>query len=65
MVYGTLVGPLTAGTTYYLDLENEAENGKAFYLECAGGNNYANGTYHKAGSDDEKDAWFQVWGGPV
>ena len=28
MVYGTLVGPLTAGTTYYLDLENEAETPK-------------------------------------
>ena len=65
VTYSTPVGPLTAGTNYYLNFENEAPNGKAFYLEYAGDNTYANGTYYKAGSDDEKDAWFQVWGGPA
>ena len=65
VIYGTAVGQLAAGTTYYLNLENEAANGKAFYLEYASTNTYANGSYHKAGSDDEKDAWFQVWGGPT
>ena len=51
-----------AGQVYYLNFENEASNGKAFYLEYASDNTYANGAYHKAGSDDGKDAWFQVWG---
>ena len=65
VIYGTPVGPLAAGTTYYLNLENGATNGKAFYLEYAGANTYANGSYHKAGSDDGKDVWFQVWGRPA
>ena len=65
VIYSTPVGPLTAGTTYYLNFENEAANGKAFYLEYAGNNTYANGSYFKAGSNDEKDAWFQVLGGPT
>ena len=64
-VYETVVGPLTAGTKYYLNFENEAGNGKSFYLEYASSNTYANGTYYKAGSDEEKDAWFQVWGVPA
>ena len=64
VVYGTPVGPLDAGTTYYLNFENEAPGGKAFYLESALGNPYANGTYYEGGgADEEKDSWFQVWGG--
>ena len=63
----TFVTPisLAAGEVYYLNFENEATNGKAFYLEYARDNAYADGTYYKAGSDDQKDAWFQVWGGPA
>ena len=63
----TFDNPLTlnAGQVYYLNFENEASNGKAFYLEYASDNTYDNGTYHKAGSDDEKDTWFQVWGGEI
>ena len=53
---------LSAGTTYHLNFENEANNGKAFYLEYSD-DTYPNGTYYKGGDDDEKDAWFQVWGG--
>ena len=64
-VYETMVGPLTAGTKYYLNFENEAGNGISFYLEYASSNTYANGTHYKAGSDEEKDAWFQVWGVPA
>ncbi len=53
---------ITGGTTYYLNFENEASNGKVFYLEFASDNTYSNGTYFQDGSDKEKDAWFQVWG---
>ena len=57
VVYGTPVGPLDAGTTYYLNFENEAPNGKAFFLEFAGDNTYLNGgTYFEGGSDKGKDA---------
>ncbi len=61
--FATPVGPLTAGTTYYLNFENEAQNGKAFYIEYAPDDIYPNGTYYKASSDDGKDTRFQVWGG--
>ncbi len=56
------VGPLTAGSTYYLNLACEASNGKAIYAEQAGGNAYSGGSYFKAGGDDGKDIWFQVLG---
>jgi fibronectin type 3 domain-containing protein len=62
IVYPTPVGPLTAGTTYHLNMECEASNGKAVYTEYAGNNAYSSGTYYKSGSDDGKDAWFEVWG---
>ena len=65
VIYVTPVGPLTAGTTYYVNFENEASNGKAVYVEYAGDDTYPNGAYHKDGSDDQKDAWFQVWGETV
>ncbi len=56
---------LNAGQVYYLNFENEASNGKAFYLEYASDDTYADGTYYEDGSDEEKDAWFQVWGTPA
>ena len=62
VMYVTPVGPLTGGTTYYLNFENDASNGKPIILEFASDNTYPNGTYFEGGSDKEKDAWFQVWG---
>ena len=62
VTFASPVGPLTAGTTYYLNFENEAPNGKAFYLQYTGSDTYPGGTYFKSGSDDGKDIRFQVWG---
>lgn len=60
--FSSPVGPLTAGTTYYLNLECESANSGKIYAEAATGSTYANGTYYKDGSDDSKDLWFQLWG---
>lgn len=60
--YGTPIGPLTAGTTYWINLECEGPNGKSIYVELSSFSTYPNGTYYKAASDDGKDAWFQLWG---
>ena len=62
VVFPAPVGPLTAGSTYYLNLECEASNGKTIYVEQASHNAYSEGSYFKSGSDDEKDIWFQVFG---
>ena len=62
VTFATPAGPLAAGTTYYLNFENEANNGKAYYIGYAEDDTYPGGAFYKAGSDDEKDAWFQVWG---
>lgn len=62
IVFSSPVGPLTAGTTYYLNLECEAGNGGRIYVESASDSAYANGTYYLNGSSDGEDAWFQLWG---
>jgi VCBS repeat-containing protein len=60
--FPTPVGPLNAGTTYYLNLECEAPNGRRFYFAYSGSNTYPNGTYYRGGSNDGKDMWFKIWG---
>ena len=62
IVYATPVGPFTAGSSYYLNLECEASNGKRIWSDYDDKNNYSNGTYYKGGSDDAKDITFQVFG---
>ncbi len=62
IVFSSLVGPLAAGTTYYLNLECEAGNGGKIYVESASDSAYAKGTYYLNGSSDGEDAWFQLWG---
>jgi hypothetical protein len=56
---------LTAGTTYYINLECNASNGKGVYLDYANSSTYANGTYYKHGSDDSKDMRFQLLTGAI
>jgi hypothetical protein len=62
IAFSAPVGPLRAGTAYYLDFESESSNGKKYYLQYSGADVYPGGTYFKSGSNDGKDIWFQVWG---
>jgi len=62
IVYGSPVGPLAAGTTYYLNVANDAPNDKRVYLERSNGAGYANGTYYKDGTDQGFDIKFDLWG---
>ncbi|MCP4745951.1 MAG: PKD domain-containing protein [Desulfobacteraceae bacterium] len=62
IVYPATVGPLTAGVKYYLNIDGSAPNGKPYYTEYSEDDVYANGTYYKDFSDDEKDMWFQILG---
>lgn len=62
IVYATPVGPLAAGTTYYLNLECEAANGRSIYCESTGDDIYSNGTYYDRNDDNGQDLWFQIWG---
>src|SRR5665213_3269703 len=59
IVYGTPLGPFAAGTTYYLNLDNET--GKNVYVEYPNTNSYANGTFYFNGSDQTKDMRFQIY----
>lgn len=59
IVYNTPVGPLTAGTTYCLNLDN-SPNGKDVWVEYAGSSTFSQGTYYKDGSDDSKDMRFEI-----
>jgi len=59
IVYNTPVGPLTAGTTYYLNLDNRP-NGKEVFVEYAGSSTYPRGTYYKGGDNDGKDMRFEI-----
>lgn len=63
IVYPAPVGPLTAGTTYYLNLQSDAPNTKAIYVEYAPGDVYPEGTFYKNEIDDAKDVRFELWGG--
>lgn len=65
VAFPTPVGPLNAGSTYYLNLECEAPNGKTIYVEQAQADVYSGGSYFKEGSDEGKDMWFQVLGSAV
>jgi VCBS repeat-containing protein len=57
------VGPLTAGTTYYLNLDFDPTNGARMYLESAGTDTaYPNGSYFRGGSYQPDDAVFELWG---
>lgn len=59
------VGPLTPGTTYYINLVNNASNGKAYLLRYGGTSVYPRGTYYKTAANDAKDIRFQLWGTSV
>jgi hypothetical protein len=60
IVFTSPVGPLAAGTTYYLNLENEAPNSKDISVEWPDANNYPNGSYFRKGSDQNKDIRFTL-----
>lgn len=62
VVFSSAIGPLQAGTTYFLSFEAESPNGKKYYLELDADENYPQGTYFKGGSSDSKDLRFQIWG---
>jgi len=61
IAFGTPVGPLTAGTTYYLNLDCEASNGRRIYLPLGQNNGYANGTYYTGGGNAGDSTWFQIF----
>jgi hypothetical protein len=63
IVFNTPVGPLAAGTTYYLNLDCEAANLGRVYLESTGvGTAYANGVFYRSGSAQADDLVFELWG---
>jgi hypothetical protein len=62
IIYPSPIGPFTAGTTYYLNFENTASNGRDFMIEASSGNTYSRGTYYRNGVDDGRDLRFEVWG---
>ncbi len=59
--FATPVGPLVAGTPYYLNF-NYGSNGEKLYLESSSSSAYPNGTYYKDGSNENKDIRFQIYG---
>ena len=59
IVYDVPIGPFAAGTTYYLNLDNQAS--ERFYVEYPNNNTYANGTYYEDGGDQGKDMRFQIY----
>ncbi len=65
ILYTTPVGPLTAGTTYYLNLECEASNTKRIFTDHTGSSTYTNGTYYKGAGIDPGDLKFQLAEGPA
>lgn len=62
ILYSTAVGPLTAGTTYYLNLDNEAPNSAKIYLNRSGSAVYPNGTFFRGGGDQSYDIKFDIFG---
>ena len=62
VVFNSAIGPLQAGTTYFLSFEAESPNGSKYYLELDPNENYPQGNYFKAGGSDSKDLRFQIWG---
>jgi len=61
VVYPMPVGPLTAGTTYFLNLDCEAPNGRQVFVQGSD-NQYANGAYYQAKTVTSTDARFELWG---
>ena len=59
LVYSAPLGPFTAGTTYYLNLDNQT--GKKIFVEYADSNTYTNGTYYDNGANQNKDMRFQTY----
>ena len=62
VLYPTPVGPLDNGTTYYLNFETGAPNGRRFWIESTDANAYSRGAYYRDGQNDSKDIWFEIWG---
>ena len=57
------IGPLAAGTTYYLNFEYRPTNGARMYLESAGTDSaYPQGQYYRGGNVEGDDAVFELWG---
>lgn len=56
------IGPLTAGTTYYLNFVTQSSNGENYWLERSGASTYAPGTFYSAGGDLGRDMRFELWG---
>jgi hypothetical protein len=59
IVYGTPLGPFIAGTTYYLNFDNQS--GQKVFVESPGNNIYTNGTFYLNGNDQHKDMRFQIY----
>jgi len=59
VLFDSPIGPFTAGTTYYLNLANQAT--ERFYAEYPNNNTYANGTYYEGGVNSAKDIRFQIY----
>ncbi len=59
ILYATPVGPLTAGTTYYLNFDN-SPSGQDLYLEMSSSSTYSKGTAYKDGADELKDIRFEI-----
>jgi hypothetical protein len=59
IVYKTPVGPLKAGTNYFLTFDN-TPNGQGVFVETSGNNVYPRGTYYKGSSAEPKDMQFEV-----
>ena len=59
--YGTPVGPLVAGVTYFINLASDGNTSMSFYVETSTSNTYANGSYFDHIGNSNEDAWFQLW----
>ena len=64
ITFASPVGPLLAGTTYYLNLEYEPASAlsKIFIAVTGDGTAYSRGTYYRDGSSQSADAQFELWG---
>jgi len=57
------IGPLTAGTTYYMNFGFSPSNGARMYLQSSGTDSaYTNGSYYRGGNLEGDDALFELWG---
>lgn len=58
IIFPQAVGPLTAGVTYFLNLENEAANNKDVKIAWPDADGYVKGGYYKNGAVGTKDIRF-------